>query len=230
MHLWDPDVTEEDVELLGTDFHAQQMGLPVFSYHAWWRDCDMQPTFAFHKRVLQLLQSKRPPNLWLLKAPAHNFHLEAIARNYPDVRFVMTHRDPGKSVPSAISLVSALMPPGSLSEAQLASFGRHHAEHLRIGVERAMEARKRIGEDRFFDVHHRVFIKDSFGVLDNIYKFLGFELRPHIRAKMEQWHAANRTGAHGKHHYTAEQFGLTEAQIRSDFDAYIKRYGVEIEG
>ncbi len=230
MHLWDADATEEDVELLGTDFHAQQLGLPIFGYHAWWRDTDMRPTFAYHRRVLQLLQSKRPPNRWLLKAPAHSFHLDAIVDAYPDARFVMTHRDPAKAVPSAISLVSALMPPGSLDEAAMAHFGQKHAEHLRIGVERAVEARKRVGEDRFLDIHHRDFIKDTFGTLDRIYAFLGIELRPHIRETMKQWHAANRTGAHGSHKYTAEQFGLSEAQLRSDFDFYIKRFDIQIEG
>jgi hypothetical protein len=228
MHLFDPDTTEEDVELLATDFHAQQLGTPTFGYHRWWRECDMRPTFRFHRRVLQLLQSKRPPNLWLLKAPSHNFHLDAIAETYPDVKFVITHRDPGKAVPSAISLIAALMPPGSLNERQLAEFGRHNAEHLRVGAQRAMAARDQIGEDHFFDVHHHDFVDDPFGTLERIYGFLGLKLTQPVRQKMETWHATNRSGSHGQHSYTAEQFGLTEEGIRQDFAAYIDRFGVRI--
>lgn len=230
MHLFDPDTTEEDVEVLGLEFKAQQLSLPIFSYHAWWRDADLRPTFAYHRRVMQLLQSQRPPNRWLFKAPAHNFHLDALVSAYPDARFIMTHRDPAKAVPSAISFISAVSPPGSGTHGNMEKFGQLHAEHLRIGVERAVAARARIGEHRFFDVHHGDFVRDPFGTLDRIYGLLGRPLRPHIREKMMQWHAANRSGAHGSHHYTAEQFGLTAAQLRSDYDFYIRRFDVQLEG
>ena len=72
--------------------------------------CRLTPTFAYHRRVVKLLQSRRPPDLWLFKAPHHKFHLEAIVAAYPDVRFVMTHRDPAKVVPSYASLVSTIFP------------------------------------------------------------------------------------------------------------------------
>ncbi len=39
--------------------------------------------YQYHRRVLKLLQSQRPPNLWLFKAPHHNFHLEALSRPIP---------------------------------------------------------------------------------------------------------------------------------------------------
>jgi hypothetical protein len=229
MHLFDADATDEDVEILGLEFTAQQLALPIFSYHAWWRELDMRPTFAYHRRVMQLLQSQRPPNLWLFKAPAHNFHLDAMNAAYPQARFVITHRDPAKAVPSAISFISSLIPPGSGLPAQMERFGQLHAEHLRIGVERAMAARDRIGDHRFLDVHHRDFVRDPFGVLGRVYDFLGLEFRPQVREKMERWHAANRSGAHGAHRYTPEQFGLSAAQLHSDYDAYIRRFDVQLE-
>jgi len=227
MHLSDANTTEEDVEVLGMAFRAQQLTLPIFSYHAWWRDIDMRPAFAYHRRVIKLLQSRRPPSSWLFKAPAHNFHLEAVFSAYPDLRMVITHRDPAKAIPSAISLLCALQPPGQKFSPE--EFGRIHAEHLRIGVERSMAARARIGEDRFLDIHHTDFVKDPFGTLARIYRFLDRDLRPEVLARMQAWHAKNRSGAHGSHRYTPEQFGLSAAQIRSDFDSYIKRYDVTPE-
>ena len=41
MHLYDVDATMEDTELLGMAFHGQQYTLPVYGYHAWWRDADL---------------------------------------------------------------------------------------------------------------------------------------------------------------------------------------------
>jgi hypothetical protein len=37
-------------------------------------------------------------------------------------------------------------------------------------------------------------------------------------------------GAHGSHRYTAEQYGLTAAQIRCDYDFYIRQFDVPVEG
>ena len=228
MHLFDPDATEEDVELLGLSFHAQQLALPIFHYHAWWRDADMRPTMAYHRRVVKLLQSRQPPDRWLFKAPSHNFFLAALVDTYPDIRVIVTHRDPAKVVPSVISLLCALRPGNA--RIGLEEFARLHAEHFRIGAERAIAARARIGEDRFLDVHHADFVADPFGTIERIYGFLGRELRGELVDRMRAWHAANRSGAHGTHSYTAEQFGMTQAQIRADFDFYIERFNIRTEG
>ena len=111
MHLYDVDATMEDTELLGMAFHGQQFTLPVYGYHAWWRTADATAAYEYHRRVVRLLQSERGPSLWLFKAPHHNFHLDAIVDAYPDAKFVMTHRDPVKSVPSWASIVSTIFPP-----------------------------------------------------------------------------------------------------------------------
>jgi hypothetical protein len=140
----------------------------------------------------------------------------------------MTHRDPAKAVPSYASIVSAILPPAA-GERDHRRLGQEICEHLRVGMENAVAARARLGEDRFFDVHHREFVADPMGTVRRVYDFLGLELRPEVERAMADWHAANRTGAHGVHHYTAEQFGLDEEQIRADYEFYIRRFGIEVE-
>jgi hypothetical protein len=228
MHLYDVDAAMEDTEILGMAFHGQQMTLPVYGYQAWWRGSDCRETFAYHRRVVKLLQSQRAPDLWLFKAPHHKFHLEAIVAAYPDVCFVMTHRDPAKVVPSYASMVSAILPPARGAR-DLVRLGREISEHLRIGMENAIAARKRLGETRFLDVHHRELNADPMGALARIYAFLGLELRDEYRATLRAWQAANRSGAHGTHRYSAEQFGLSTDQIRSDYAFYIRHFDVAVE-
>ena len=229
MHLYDLDATTEDSEVLGMAFHGQQMTLPVWGYHDWWRRADHTETFAHHRRVVTLLQSRRPPDLWLFKAPHHKFHLEAIVAAYPDIRFVMTHRDPAKVVPSYTSLVTSIFPePRTALDPHRA--GREVAEHLRVGMDGAMAARARLGDDRFLDVHHVDLVADPFGTVARTYEWLGLELRPEVEQAITDWHAANRAGAHGTHRYTAEQFGLSADSLRADFAAYIDHYGVALEG
>jgi len=228
MHLYDVDATSEDTEVLGLEFSAQQMTLPIFSYHAWWRETDMRPTFAYHRRVAQLLQAHRPPNRWLFKAPHHKFHLEAFVDAYPDARFVFTHRDPAKSVPSYVSFVASLYPPGTLDNHDIRDIARHIHEHLLVGMRRAMAARSRLGDHRFIDVEQREIEADPLSALARVYAFLGLELRPQMREAVARWHDVNHAGAHGQHRYTAEQFGLSAEQIRSDYDFYIRHFDLPV--
>jgi hypothetical protein len=229
MHLYEVDASVEDTWLLGMAVHGQQYTVPVYGYHAWWRTADARSAYEYHRRVVKLLASRRPPHLWLFKAPHHNFHLEAILAAYPDARFVMTHRDPVKAVPSWASLVSTIFP-DTASELDLHRLGSEVSNHLRIGVEQAIAARARIGEDRFHDVHHREFVADPLGVVRRVYDFLGYELTPQVEQTIADWTVVNRSGAQGTHHYTAEQFGLTNAQLRDDYRFYTDHFDVDIEG
>ena len=228
-HILEIDATMEDTEILGMAFHGQQMMLPVRSYRDWWREADLTPTYKYHRRVVKLLGSRRPPDLWLFKAPHHKFHLEALASAYPEIRFVMTHRDPGKVVPSYASIVLSVTPPAD-GERDLQGLGREICEHLRIGMEHAIEERARIGEDRFLDVYHRQLVADPKGTIRRIYEWLDLELTPTVERTILEWQEANRVGASGTHRYTAEQYGLRTDQIRSDYDFYIRRFDVALEG
>lgn len=228
MHIYDADATTEDTELLGMAFHGQQYTWPVFSYHAWWRATEMQATYEYHRRVVKLLQSRRAPNRWLFKAPHHNFHLEAFASAYPDAKFIVCHRDPVRAVPSWASIVSAILPEPA-GERDVHRLGREAAAHLRVGFERGIAARAALGEDRFLDIHHRRFVADPFGTVARIYEFLDLELVPAVDQAFRAWHQQNRTGAHGTHHYTSEQFGLSDEALRSDFAFYTDHFDIELE-
>ena len=229
MHLYEVDATVEDSEVLGMAFHGQQYTLPVWGYHRWWRQADLTDTFAYHRRVVKLLGSRRPPSLWLFKAPHHKFHLDDLVTAYPDARFVMTHRDPTRSVPSYSSFVSSIFPAAE-GEHDPTRVGPEVSNHLRTGMEHAIAARSRIGEDRFLDVHHRQLVTDPMGTVARVYEHLGLDLAPDVARSMADWQAENRSGAHGTHRYTPEQYGLTAARLRSDYDVYIRHFDIDVEG
>lgn len=231
MHLYEVDASVEDSEVLGMAFHGQQFTLPVWGYHRWWRASDLTETFAHHRRVAQLLASRRPPERWLFKAPHHKFHLDHLVAAYPDARFVMTHRDPAKSVPSYSSFVASIFPPAADPAGHdPLRIGPEVSNHLREGMEHAIAARGRIGDDRFLDVHHRQLVADPMGTVARIYDFLGMDLTPEVATAMAAWQAENRSGAHGTHRYTPEQFGLSAEQVRSDYAFYIEHFDVDVEG
>lgn len=112
----------------------------------------------------------------------------------------------------------------------MARLGAELTVHLRDGMANAMAARARLGEDRFIDVHHRDLNRDPIGTLHRVYDGLGLTLTPEYEARVREWVAVNRTGAHGTHRYTAEQFGLTTARLRDEFAFYIDHFDIDVEG
>jgi len=228
LHLDELDATREDTGLLRMAFHDQGYAWPVYRYHAWWRGADLTATYHYHRRVVKLLQSRRPPNLWLFKAPHHIFHLEAIVDAYPDVRFIMTHRDPAKVVPSYASLLARSSRPPS-DERDMHRLGQEVSEHLRIGMRKAIAAREGLGEDRFLDVHHHELARDPVETMRRVYDFLAVPWHDDVQRSVLMWQQSNRPGAYGQNRYTAEQFGLSAAHIRTDYDFYIQRFDVSVE-
>jgi len=228
-HIREVDASVEDTEVLGLEFGAQQMTMPVFGYMDWWREADHRSTFAYHRRVIQLLQSGGGPNLWLFKAPHHKFHLDALLTAYPDARFIMTHRDPARVVPSYTSLVMrGVWGKETSANHDPREVGPYVSMHLRRGMELALAARDRIGEDRFIDIHHHDLNADPHGTLERIYAFLGIDLTPSMHGALDVWLGKHRSGAHGEHPYTAEEFGLTAEAVRKDYAFYIERFAIRI--
>jgi len=66
-------------------------------------------------------------------------------------------------------------------------------------------------------------------VLSRVYDFLGFDLTPEVEQTFMDYQERNATGARGAHNYTPEQFGLTKAQLRSDYAFYIERFDIRID-
>jgi len=230
VHLWEVDATTEDTDLLGIEGRAQSAVVPVTGYHIWWRESSMGDAYRYHSRVAQLLHSRRPPRAWLFKSPHMSFHLEDFVAAYPQARFILTHRDPVKAVPSWVSFVSSLFAPGTSEVTDLTAYGPHLAAHLAVGTGRMIEARRCLGDERFFDLHHDEFVADPMGTIARIYTWLDRDLSTDVRSAMITWYEANRRGAHGAHRYTLEQFGLDKDGLRSQFAPYTDHFGVRLEG
>lgn len=225
MHLYDIDATEEDHDVLGLAFAAQHNTWPVPGYRQWWRGADLRGAYAYHRRVLQMLQSSRPPNLWMLKAPHYKFHMEMIAEVYPDVQFVFTHRDPVKSIPSYFSFFMNYLPVGTVERFGKEKLARDMYRHLLEGMHIAVANRERLGEQRFVDVSQRGLNKETIGTLERLYDGLGQPFTGTFADDVKRWQAANHSGAHGSHAYTAQEYGFSEEEIRADFAFYTERFG-----
>ncbi len=227
LHLSDPDGPEEDLLILaGLNMRSYHGGLPMpDDFISWWMADDFSSTYAYLARVMKLLQSRRPPHLWLMKSPPHIFRLEAFLAQFPDTKFIWTHRDPAQTIPSVASLYQAVYgineivkePPKHWTGARSLSFWAG-------GMRRGLAARDRIGEHRFIDVHNDDVVRDPIGTFENIYARLGMQIDAPLKASLETFHRTNAKGAHGAHAYTLEEYGLTREGVRNAFKDYVRRF------
>jgi Sulfotransferase family len=226
-HIATADGPAEDVIAGTLNFGHQEFGFPIPTYTRWWRTSNLATTYAYHERLLRLLQSHRPPSRWLLRAPAFSFHLSQIAAQYPNARFIWTHRDPVVSIPSACSVIKTsqemIVPSHRVDPAAL---GKFVLEHYIVGMSLAMAARAVLGESRFVDVQQSDLDAHPIETAERIYDFLGLELNDATRTAMTRWSDDNRKGVRGDHKYTPDEFGLFVEDIGAVFRGYTERFGI----
>lgn len=224
-HIATVDGPAEDRRIHELSFHESPAVLGVPSYAEYWRTADHTAAFPYHERILRLLHSRRPPYHWLLKSPESMHTLPPLAAHYPDMRFVVTHRDPVKVIPSACSVIAEHTRMRLPDWTPDPEFGRRTLTQLLEGVQRAMAARPVIGEERFIDIGQPELQADAVRVAERIYEFAGLRLDDGVRTAMTEWGDQNKAGSRGAHRYTPEEFGLTADDIRSDFAEYLDRFG-----
>ena len=197
------------------------------SYTSWLLQCDMEPAYRYHRRVLKLLQWRCPPDRWWLKSPAHMLSIEALDAVYPDARFVMTHRDVGKVLPSVCALYSTLS--SVLTERpDPVAIGIHNCELWRTALERLIDFRDSGNGDRFVDLSFAAVQRDPIGQVTRLYADLGDDLSDEARRRMQDWWAESSKNRSGPASYSAEAFELDPAAIAGQFAFYHERFGVAV--
>jgi hypothetical protein len=188
--------------------------------------CDMRSAYAYHRLCLQLLQSQAPGR-WVLKAPGHMFALDALVAAYPDVRLVVTHRDPVRTVPSSASL-STTARPETLSDAADLSryFGRAWLDILGTMVDKMIDFRDRNPSVSVYDLHYRDLARDPVAAVRDLYAHFGEALTDTAAAAMRDHLARHPRERYGAHRYEPEDFGLDAGAIRARFAAYTRRFDV----
>ncbi|HTV96376.1 MAG TPA: sulfotransferase [Steroidobacteraceae bacterium] len=212
---------------MGQDFKSQifQAFAHIPTYVQWLNHrADMVPTYQYVKRVLKLLQWHCPPTRWRLKNPSHSLFIGALDRVFPDARFVMTHRDVASVVPSVADLYYELHKP-FVDRVDLPAIGRDTRDFCALGMQRMIAFRAAGNESRFFDIHFAAFQQDPFPVLDALYAFLGEQLTPEARERMQAWRRGTPREP-GYQRTDMAAFGLDPTSLREQFAFYCGRFNV----
>lgn len=202
--------------------------VPSFSAHM--IASDQTNAYRFHKRFLQTLQAHGGPRRWLLKAPSHLFQLPTLFNVYPDARIIRTHRDPLKTLPSAINLLGTLRWM-RCSEVDMSEAAIHmpagYAHIFRQEIEK--RASGALPNDRFIDVQFADLVRDPVGSVEAVYRELDWPLSEDTKARIGEYAAHKPKDSRGKHQYSLEQVGLDAERERERFAFYMEHHEVEPE-
>jgi len=203
-----------------SNMFASQLHIP--SYDKWWMAQDETAAYYRHRDNLRLIGYRDQDKRWLLKNPGHILGIEPLLKVYPDACIVQTHRDPVKAIPSICSLIMMIRK-SIVPAANPLDDGPRENLLWSIGARRAMAAHDQHPEN-FHDVYMADFVEDPIGVIRGIYQRFDLTLQGEVEAAMKKWLDAHAEAKPGFHRYKAEDFGLTEDDIRTRFHEYIERY------
>jgi hypothetical protein len=213
----------EDYELLFNSFCLDDFYVYAHcpSFLTWLYDPARDFTFAYryHKRALKLLQWRCPPKRWSLKRPTHSFMIEGLKKVYPDAKFVWTHRDPLKTLPSISRLVEIMHRP-YVMEPQMDHVAAVQAEYWEVAMRRLMDFQSR-NESSVIELHHRDLLENPVREIERIYRGLGWQFDPAMADSIAAWQRAH---PRQEHSYRAAEKRFDETQIRRRFSFYTERY------
>ncbi len=229
MHPIEADGPDEEIMLLEHSFYSTNpeafVNVPQFA--AWLDEQDQSSGYRYLKKLLQFLQWQKKQRgesrkHWVLKTPHHLGFMDLLFEVFPGARVIQTHRDPLQTIPSLASLVFAIQTLGS-DVCDAKKVGRQWSDRMSRALVKCMEVR-RDHEDQFLDIGYRELVDDPIGQIRRIYPFAGWALSAEAISQMRQWSVDHSREKRDAHHYTLEQYGLTEDGIRADFAAYRARF------
>jgi hypothetical protein len=229
---------QECVRITGCEFRSMIFPIQyhVPTYNLWLlHEADLAPAYRWHRQFLQHLQSGHPgggaPVQWLLKSPAHLWHLDALLAEYPDAVIVQTHRDPLKVI-SSISALGAHLRQMASDETSVAEAAEQYADDILVGLERGIDARDRgvVPVGQVVDVQFTDFVRDPMAAVRALYAALGRDLTPEAEAGMAGFLADHPgDGGGGGTRYRWADTGLDADELRARSKAYQDRFEVVTE-
>lgn len=229
VHPIDARGPEEEILLLDLALRSTvpEATMYVPSYSRWLEDADQSPAYRTMALALNALSRQRAPSAeswrWVLKTPHHLEWIDELPKVFEDPLIVWTHRAPKEVVGSFCSMIAHGR--GVFSDTvDPLEIGSSWLRKGKRMVERAMEARERLGKDSFIDIRYRDLIGDPVAAVRAIEERAGLswsaETEARVRANLQQ----ETKDRHGVHRYSLDAFGLTEKAVDDGFRDYRKAF------
>lgn len=168
----------------------------------------------------------------VIKSPTHTGRLGALAKEFPDARFIHVTRDPRSLFPSTRRLWASLADvqglqspvPEVLPGDDIPSDKRYVIDCLRRMYGSFFQDRKRIDPARIVDISYEDLVADPVATLEHVYRSLRLSDFDSVRPVIEEWVAEEHRGYRTNQHRLSD---ADEALIRTAWNDYFQAYGYD---
>ena len=201
----------------------------VPGYLQWLSQQNPGQMYEFLKVTLKYLQWQfggENPKPWLLKCPTNLGFERFIVEHFPDAKFISTHRDPVKSVPSVCRILETSREMYPSKTQFLESVGQFCLHNFAEAMNRQIGWRNTDTEanGRFLDIAFNEINARPKDAIERTFSFLNLSLDANALQSVENWLNNNQREKHGKNSYSLEHYALTEDMVREQFNDYEKLY------
>jgi hypothetical protein len=191
-----------------------------------------RPVFRYEHLFFKMLDAYRPAKShWTLKTPFYALFFPLIFEEYPDVKLILTHRNPLVTFPSYCRLMESWC----IAFDRDGSFDKHRfAQFLRIGVENFFMVPFQYRKDntekeaQIFDCLYAELFSDPIAMVKKIYEKFSLEYTEAFEQRMKDYLENNKQGKYGRHQYSLEEYGLDAESLYNEFKDYMDHYGYGI--
>ena len=225
MHEMTTEHVHEEIQLLAND--VSTMFMETLAHVPRWRDYylahDQTSTYEYLATQLKALQFLRGGRRWLLKSPQHLEQLPVLAKVFPGVAVICTHRDP---VPVALSMVAMITYSARIhrSVVPVKEIAAAWIDRLELMLAALVRDREVIAQQRSIDVTFDDFMADELGVAEQVYGLVGEPVTDEARTAMADYLAGHQRGRLGRVVTSCEMFGLNEDELHTRFAPYVSRF------
>lgn len=218
-HSIRPFCPEESCWMMGLTFHSMVFWImaPVTSYVEWLWNQDFRQAYREYGRLLQAQQFAYPGQRLALKAPDHMPHLDLLLDVIPGARVIQLNRDPATCALSLSSLfysthiaLSERVDPKHMAQANISMMATF--------LQRNRQTRKDpVVNKMVLDLPFGDLVADPLGTVRLVYDHFGLAFSEDYAARLSHHLQGMKNKDQRNHHYTAEQFGLSEPEIQAFF-------------
>ena len=193
---------------------------------------DKRPAFRYERLFFTMLDAYRPAKShWTLKAPVYALYFPTIFEEYPDVRVVVTHRNPLVTLPSTCriweSWCIAFDQDGSFDKHRFGQLNQKYIEKC-LMVPFCYRKEHPEKEGQIFDCIYAELFSDPIAMVRKIYEKFSLEYTDEFEQRMKVYLENNKQGKYGRHKYSLEEYGFKADSVFEEYKEYMGYYGYEI--
>jgi len=159
----------------------------------------------------------------LLKCPMHCLYLDALRKVFPTAKFIFPYRNAKEMVVSYSSFVAEECKLLANKDDPLAA-GKLVTELFKIKSERVVKFLKQLPEEDYITIPYTELVKNSMASVKKIYSHFCLNFPPETEALLQSHLKENYQHKHGRVHYHADDYGITDEVIKENMTDYLKHF------